>query len=273
MSDPTGRDPSERAAEFVSLFRKGVEFTRELIEENQLLRTRLAEVKNRQDDAAQSSSEWTKLREELLDRIRGLEAERADAVARLTRTEAENQQFVSRYLEVEEENNNLANLYISSFQLHSTLDLSETLNTVLEIIINLIGAQRFAVYVVDEKTGSLEAVAAEGGRLAEFAAQRVGEGEVGGCLETGRITYPAPPGEAEPGQPIVCIPLRVQERKVGALAIYTLLQQKEGFSALDHELFSLLAGHAATAILASQLHGQSERKLNTIQGFIDLLTK
>ena len=39
------------------------------------------------------------------------------------------------------------------------------------------------------------------------------------------------------------------------------------------ELFTLLAGHAATAILASKLYSQSERKLNTIQGFIDLLTK
>ena len=36
---------------------------------------------------------------------------------------------------------------------------------------------------------------------------------------------------------------------------------------------TLLAGHAATAIFASRLHSQSKRKLSTIQGFIDLLTK
>jgi hypothetical protein len=35
----------------------------------------------------------------------------------------------------------------------------------------------------------------------------------------------------------------------------------------------LLAGHAATAIFAARLYSQSERKRNTIQGFIDLLTK
>ena len=46
----------------------------------------------------------------------------------------------------------------------------------------------------------------------------------------------------------------------------------EDFSALDEELFALLAGHAATAILAAQLHGQSTRKLNTMQGLIELLT-
>jgi GAF domain-containing protein len=71
---------------------------------------------------------------------------------------------------------------------------------------------------------------------------------------------------------VVSIPLRVDDRPVGAIAIYKLLQQKDGFSALDNELFTLLAGHAATAIFASRLYGQSERKLSTIKGFIDLLT-
>jgi nitrate/nitrite-specific signal transduction histidine kinase len=271
MSNPV--DPSERAAEFVALFRKGAEFSHELIQENQRLRLALAEVESRQNTAAQSNTEWAKLRSELLERIQGLEVERADAMERLAKTEEENHQFVSRYLEVEEENNNLANLYVSSYRLHATLDLSETLNTVLEIVINLIGAERFAVYAVDEKTGRLEAVAAEGGRIGEFPAEEAGAGPIGACLETGEIAYPAPPGEAEPGQPVVCIPLLLQERRVGCIAIFSLLQQKEGFTPLDHELFSLLAGHAATAIFASQLHGQSERKLNTIQGFLDLLTK
>ena len=67
--------------------------------------------------------------------------------------------------------------------------------------------------------------------------------------------------------------LRVEDEPAGAIAIYQLLQQKDGFSPLDRELFTLLAGQAATAILASKLYSQSERKLSTIQGFIDLLTK
>ena len=70
----------------------------------------------------------------------------------------------------------------------------------------------------------------------------------------------------------VSVPLVVQERPIGAIAVYSLLQQKDGFSALDHELFNMLGGHAATALFAARLYSQSERKLNTIQGFIDLLT-
>ena len=71
----------------------------------------------------------------------------------------------------------------------------------------------------------------------------------------------------------MCIPLGVQEQQIGAIAVFSLLVQKEGFSALDQELFTLLGGHAATSILAARLYSHSERKLNTIQGFIDLLTK
>jgi hypothetical protein len=40
---------------------------------------------------------------------------------------------------------------------------------------------------------------------------------------------------------------------------------------MDHELFTLLAGHAATAIFSAKLYSTSERKLITLQGFLDML--
>jgi GAF domain-containing protein len=174
---------------------------------------------------------------------------------------------------VEEENNNLANLYISSFQLHSTLNLSEVLKIVVEIVINLIGAERFAIYIADERTRAMQPVASEGDSLSSFPVARVGDGPIGEAVASGE-TFCADPSEPpRAGHPIVVIPMRLDDRPVGAIAIYALLQQKEGFTPLDHELFTLLGGHAATAIFAAQLYGLSERKLNTIQGFIDLLTK
>jgi GAF domain-containing protein len=140
-------------------------------------------------------------------------------------------------------------------------------------VINLIGAEVFAVYVLDEKTGQLSPVASEGRALSVFPRVSLGSGVVGESVESGETTC----GDASPSddleRPIVCIPLRLEERPIGAIAIFKLLAQKDGFGALDHELFTLLAGHAATSIFAAQLYGQSERKLNTIQGFIDLLTK
>jgi len=262
-----------RAEEFMNLFKRGAEFTKELIQENERLRRRVLEMEQGQTFAAQDDGAWDKLREQLLTRIESLEEEHQSALERLRQLEEENQQFARRYVEVEEENNNLANLYVASFQLHSTLDLSEVVKIVIEIVINLVGAELFAVYLFDEKTNHLEVVAAEGDGVDAFPRVALGQGTIGRAVESGE-THTGTVSEGDDRtEPLVCIPLRVQDSPIGAIAIHRLLQQKDGFTALDHELFTLLAGHAATAIFSSRLYSQSERKRNTIQGFIDLLTK
>jgi nitrate/nitrite-specific signal transduction histidine kinase len=267
------KDVFARAEEFVALFSRGAEFTKQILHENERLRGRLNSVEDRQTHAAQDNVEWEKLREELLERITGLESEKRDVLDRLQAVEEENRQFADRYLEIEEENNNLANLYVASYQLHSTLELSEVLKTIIEIVINLIGAEVFAVYVLDEKTNQLSPVASEGKLLSAFPRVPLGSGVVGESVDRGETTCGDPLPSEDLERPMVCIPLRIEERPIGAIAIFKLLAQKDAFTPLDHELFTLLAGHAATSIFAAQLYGQSERKLNTIQGFIDLLTK
>jgi transcriptional regulator with GAF, ATPase, and Fis domain len=263
----------ERAEDFAQLFRRGADFARELVQENERLRRELASVEQRDADAARDPEQWEKLRGDLLVRIEQLERERQDVLHRLEEIEAENLNFANRYVEVEHENNNLANLYVASYQLHSTLDLSEVLKIILEIVINLIGAERFAVYVLDERTNLLEAVASEGLERSTLPSFALGQGAVGHSVATQETLCEDAGATEDLTRPIVCIPLSVQDRTIGAITIYKLLTQKAGFTPLDYELFTLLAGHAATAILAARLHSQSERKLHTIQGFIDLLTK
>jgi hypothetical protein len=147
------------------------------------------------------------------------------------------------------------------------------LRIIIEIVINLVGAEVFAVYILDESTGELGVAASEGVPPSEFPGCVVGSGPVGKSLESSEPVCWQTDRSDDLEQPIVSIPLSVQNSPIGAIAIYSLLQQKNGFSELDHELFSVLGGHAATALFAARLYSQSERKLNTIQGFIDLLTK
>ncbi len=260
----------------LAIFQRGAEFTRQLLDENSRLRRKLNDVQIRHANAAQSDDEWGKLREELVTKIEELENQNQSIRQQLRSIEGENLHFAERYVEVEEENNNLANLYVASYQLHSTLDSSEVVKVILEIVINLIGAEIFCVYVCEEGTGELTPVAAEGDDVRECPKLLVAEGFVGASVESGEVAIGNPSEEGRPpsqgGEPVVSIPLLVDERPVGAIVIYKLLQQKDGFSALDNELFTLLAGHAASAIFASRLYAQSERKLSTIQGFIDLLT-
>ena len=277
MSETREKSGRARGEAVLAIFQRGAEFTRQLLDENARLQRELAEIRLRQSDAAQSDGEWSKLRSELNSKIAELENENSSMLERLRSVEGENLQFAERYVEIEEENNNLANLYVASYQLHSTLDSAEVVKAILEIVINLIGAEVFSVHVCEEGGDVLVPVAVEGDQLAKCPGFRIGEGFVGKSVETGEVAV-ADSGTAgglpsEGGEPIVSIPLRVEDRPVGAIVIYRLLQQKDGFSSLDNELFTLLAGQAATAIFASRLYAQSERKLSTIKGFIDLLTQ
>jgi nitrate/nitrite-specific signal transduction histidine kinase len=268
--DSTG---GSRAEDFLALFKKGAEFTRELLQENERLRGQLMSISDRQQSAARNPADWDKLRSELVDRIASLEEECTSVRERLDQVELENSQFAQRYVEVEEENNNLANLYVSSYQLHSTLDLDEVVKIIMEIVINLIGAEVFAIYLIEGEDSQLTAVASEGREVSDFPTAILGEGALGKAAAAAESTCWDDARSDDLSQPIVCVPLVVQGRPIGAISVYSLLSQKDGFSALDHELFNMLGGHAATALFAAKLYSQSERKLNTIQGFIDLLTK
>ena len=239
-----------RFEKFLELFNKGKEFTEELLRENQRLRYRLATI----------------------------EGEVKQLEERFHEIEAENKDFAARYVEIEEQNNNLANLYVASYQLHSTLDFREVVQIVEEILINLIGARTFAILLLDEKTNDLQTVASEGDDAMpgiDKISVRLGEGVLGTVARSGESYYFSQDprgGAVSVDRPLAAVPLKIKDQVIGLIAIYKLLQQKEAFSAVDYELFALLAAHAATAVFASKLYSQSERKLNTIQSFLDLLT-
>ena len=168
---------------------------------------------------------------ELAQRLRSLEEECASYRERLLQVEEENRQFVERYLEIEEENNNLANLYVASYQLHSTLDLDEVLKIIVEIVINLIGAEVFAVYLFDGNSQELAVAASEGLPPSAFPKCALGSGPLGKAVASTETTCWDTARSDDLRQPIVCIPLAIQKRPIGAIAIHSLLQQKNGFTA------------------------------------------
>jgi transcriptional regulator with GAF, ATPase, and Fis domain len=269
------KDTASRADDFLQMFKKGAEFTQDLLKENERLRFRIVKLEESLKDKGQEISSESVDTIELMRKIEALELEKEEILGRIKTVEEENQSFASRYIEIEEENNMLANLYIASYQLHSTLDFKEVLQIILEIIINLIGAEEFGVLLLDEKTNQLEPVASEGLETSEIPSIAVGKGIIGESVKTGENYFiDSMEGyQRDFEKPIVCIPLKIKEHVIGVIAIYKLLVQKDQFTNVDYELFTLLAGHAATAVFSSRLYSDSERKLSTIQGFIDLLTK
>jgi len=262
-----------RGEEFLQVFKKGAEFTQELMKENERLRYRIVELEESQQNIGQDVEDTDENRR-LLYRIHELEREKEEILDRIRHVEEENQDFATRYIEIEQENNNLANLYIASYQLHSTLDFKEVLQIITEIIINLIGAEEFAIMLLDEKTNELQAVATEGVSREEIPSVQFGNGIIGQVAKTGESHFAEDGADtSDLSRPMVCIPLQIKEHVIGVLVIYKLLEQKTRFAEVDYELFTLLAGHAATALFSSRLYSDSERKLSTIQGFLDLLTR
>ncbi|HEX9492412.1 MAG TPA: GAF domain-containing protein [Thermoanaerobaculia bacterium] len=222
----------ESRQKFLELFNKSKEFTEEVLRENERLRQRLGTL------------------------------------------EEANKDYATRYTEIEEQNNNLASLYVASYQLHSTLDFREVIHIVQEILLNLVGAKSFAILLLDENTNELRSVACDGEDLVpgiENISTHLGEGILGGVARSGESFY-LHDGKPSLDKPLAAVPLKIKDQVIGVIAIYKLLVQKHAFTAVDYELFALLAAHAATAIFSAKLFAQSERKLNTIQSFLDLLT-
>ncbi len=266
-------DLFKKTKEFLDIFRKGEAFTQELLKENERLRYKIVQL---EEETKTIREEEGSPVSKLQDALKQVEEEKEALLDRFKEVEAENKDFATKYVEVEEENNNLANLYVASYQLHSTLDFNEVLRIVQEIVINLVGSDRFAIMVLDEVTNQLTAVTTEGMEEKRIKKVKVGEGVIGDVARTGE-SYFEPDVEgfkpADEMDPLVCIPLKIKDRIIGVLAVFSLLEQKsKKLSRVDYELFSMLAGHAATAIFSSKLYSVSERKLSTIQGFIDLLS-
>jgi nitrate/nitrite-specific signal transduction histidine kinase len=261
----------KKGREFLEIYNQGKQFTEEVLRENEKLRYKIVALENQATSGNGASDTITRLQK----RIGQLEKEKGFLESRFREVESENKDFAHRYLEIEEQNNNLANLYVASYQLHSTLDFREVIQIVMEIIINLIGAEEFALMLLDEKTNELSVVAHESMENYPRTSISVGRGIIGTVARTGEpyyINQDPKHYDVSYEHPLVCIPLKIKEHVIGVITLYKLLVQKDSFSAVDYELFMLLAGHAATALFSSKLYSQSERKLSTIQGFLDLLT-
>lgn len=276
--DKKTKDTDPRSGdEILKIIRQGTEFTHELLEENEKLRFRVAQLES--TGSGEISDEKLKSAlEDLKGKVDELANEKAMLVKKFEKVENENIDFAKRYVEIENQNNVMANLYVASYQLHSTLDFNEVLRIIQEIVINLVGAEQFTLMLVDEETHNLISVASEGMENEDMPEIKVGDGVIGLSAKKGEEYFTEDMSnltskDVDLLNPIVSIPMKIKDRIIGCLVIHKLFQQKTEFTTLDYELFTLLAGHTATAIFSSKLYSHSERKLNTMQGFIDLMSK
>ncbi len=235
------------------------QYVKDLLEDNDTLRKM---VQLREADLAQLEefefglqSQVQTLNAELAE----LKAKREALEQELTLIETDHQHFAAKYSVIEQENNNLANLYVASYQLHSTLDHTQVVEGIKEIVINLIGSEDFAILEVVAGRQELELIGSFG--LADDVWRRVpiGNGLIGACVASGTSYIKGRDDDsrqlASEAGLVACVPLNLDGSVIALIVIFSLLPQKSGeLVELDHELFDLLATHAGPALYCTKLH-------------------
>lgn len=169
--------------------------------------------------------------------------------------ENRNREYAERYVEIEQQNTNLANLYVASYQLNGTLERDRVVAAIQEIVINLIGSEELAIWQIEEELDALTLIGSFGINAREWAGLPLGSGIVGQVAYSGE-RYVVTESDARPfGREqnlTACIPLKLDDKVIGVIGIFRLLQQKQGLEPVDFELFDLLCSHAATALYCTK---------------------
>jgi len=237
-------------AHYVHKVREGTRrYIRDLLTENERLRLAVAGL---EDDKRVLEETVTRLTADMSNERRHL----TNLQQQLESIEQENRRFSEQFIEVEQQNSYLANLYVASYRLHSTLKRDEVLSIIQEIIINLIGSEELGVFELDSARSMLRLVSSFGIQPESYQSIPLGSGVIGKTALTGEVFVDElgkhDGRRDEESKLTSCIPLKLGDRVIGAIAIFTLLQQKPGLQDLDHELFDLLATHAATALYSTR---------------------
>jgi len=202
--------------------------------------------------------------EDLLEVRRELESrERANAQIdeQMRLADLETRRLADRFAGLEEQNNNLANLYVASYRLHGTLERRQVIEALQEILANLVGSEETALFERAGEEPWLTLVSCTGIEPAAFRRVPLGRGLIGHVARTGElfVTGRSEPAARAPEEQDLsaCIPLTLDGRVAGAIAVFRLLPQKSGLGELDHEIFDLLGSHAATALYCTALHART----------------
>jgi hypothetical protein len=231
-------------------------FIEELLRENERLRYKLIHLNQEVADLSDLKSAPVMEMEDELARLRSL---REMIQNQFMDMERENSEFRARYAELEKQNETFMNLFVSSCQLHSTLDEEAILQSMQEIVLHMVGAEIFSIWMVNQNTGNLEIIAATDesdhfkGKFPALDENTIGK------LAAGQASYYSYDGKKPENieEALACIPLIMEGRTIGAIIIYKLLVQKSGFTSLDHEILDLLTNQAVTCLVGARSYSKS----------------
>jgi hypothetical protein len=270
-SDSQPPDLNREREEVLRSFATGGRLIEDLQSELLRLRERITqlEVENARLRATVEAAETIR---ELLRRIDALEGENRELVTRFREAEAFSSHYNERFSQVEQEFANMANLFVASNQLHSSMSPRRVTRRIKEVLAQLVGAERYCMYLVDERGCELVPVASEGVFGSELMPIQIEGTRVGAAFRGGAalVEEGVDPSRGTLSDPAAVVPLSIDDKVVGVIAIFSTLSQKKSFETIDFELFKLLGQHAAGALVSAGLFVQAEQKIPGLEAFLDL---
>jgi hypothetical protein len=255
------------------IFRRGEQFIEELLSENERLRMRVMHLESEIQQAQKQVPKAVTVKDlqEVLERLR---KENDDLRRRYKEIINETQRHKERYTQIENENEKLVNLFVASYQLHSTLDFDTTVQVIIEILLNFVGAGQFAIFMRDGQNERFHPLAAYGVSLEQLTALTAETHAIARCQQDAKPYIEEKPFQSNTvnqKNPLACIPLKLRGTIVGVVTIYSFLQQKTDVSQIDMELFKLLSDHGASVLISAQLFAEAENRIPTIEAYRSLL--
>lgn len=223
-------------------------YLREILDDNNKLRVLVAGLRNENLTLTDANA---RLREEV-EQTRRQQEHLRQQYAEIEHTSS---RYAEQYAQIEQQNSNLANLYVASYQLAGTVDRAVVLQSIQEIVANLIGSEEVAVYEKNEEGTHLILIASIGVDVIRHGRVRIGEGTIGSAAVTGDV-YVSPTNTPDEQHITACIPLRIDGGVVGMIVIFGLLAHKPALADVDRDMFDLLAVHAATSLYCATLHAE-----------------
>jgi hypothetical protein len=169
---------------------------------------------------------------------------------RLAALEQEHAKCSARLRALHDQNTNLAQIASAHHLLANAASRDEVLVTVEEIVINMIGSEEIAIFDVSADSAALHLARQHG---LEDPDPRLDPAMdiVRWVVATGD-TYARRDFRADTGHGLTAVvPLKVESRVMGVVAIFHLLHQKKSLEPVDFEIFDIVSRQAAMALYAA----------------------
>lgn len=263
-SDAPLPDLSRERDELLRNFSKASQLTRDFLRAYDQIQSQVVELQA-ENARLRATLEADDAARDLLRKIQALEAEKQHLLTRISRAPAEAHPNLQ---ELEVELANFANLHVATNCLHSTLSARGVMRRIKEILEQLVGVEAYVIYLCGSVlTPIVIEGLREGDSVEDAPRERLNEVVHSGVSS---VLDDMDPSAGTISRPPALIPLAIDDKVVGVLAVVRALRHKHQLNTIDFEIFKLMGQHAAAALMAAGLYAQAGRTLPPPEAFAAL---